>query len=525
MRDFQIPNRSPAYGTRAMAATSHPLATQAALDAIREGGNAIDGALAAVALLCVVEPHQTGIGGDAFALIAEPDGTLHGLNGSGRSPVAADADAIAVQGLDAIPATSGHAVTVPGAVRAWETLAARGHLGLERLLAPAVAAARDGFVVTPRVAYDWAGHLDLFARNPELGARYSRDGAAPRAGDLWRLPDLAETLARIGREGASAFYEGQVADEIVATVSQAGGTLTLDDLAAHDSEWVTPLRRSYRGHEVIELPPATQGLTALQMLGILERFDIGALDPRGAEKFHLEIEAARLAYGVRDRDLADADHMAVPVEDLLGAPYLDRLAAEIDLGRARPIGPPPGANHTDTVYLTVVDGEGRAVSLINSLFTGFGSGLCTPSGVVLQSRGSGFSLAPGHPNRIGPRKRPLHTLIPGLVLEDGLPTLSFGVMGGAYQACGHAHLLTNLIDHGLDVQAGLESPRAFFEGERVMLETTLGAPVADTLRGLGHTVAPSATPIGGGQAIRIDRARGVLIGGSDPRKDGCALGL
>ncbi len=525
MRDFQSPRRSAAYGTRAMAATSHPLATGAALDALKAGGNAIDGALAAVAVLCVVEPHQTGIGGDCFALIAEPDGSLLGLNGSGRAGANVDAEAIAAEGLEAIPAESGHAVTVPGAVHAWETLAGRGRLGLERLLAPAVETARDGFAVTPRVAFDWADRTDILARNPALGARYSRGGAAPAEGDVWRLPDLADTLERIGREGASAFYHGALADEIAATVAEAGGALDAEDLAAHESEWVAPIRRTYRGREIIELPPANHGLTALQMLGLLERYEIGALAPASARKFHLEIETARLAYGARDLYLADEAAMPVPVETLLGEPYLDRLFAEIDLTRARPVSPPPAANHTDTVYLTVVDEDGRAVSLINSLYTGFGSGLCTPSGIVLQSRGACFVTTPGHPNRIGPGKRPLHTLIPGLVVEDGLATMSFGVMGGAYQACGHAHLLTNLFDHGMDVQAALESPRVFFEGEDVHVETAVDASVFEALRALGHAVVPAPVPIGGGQAIRIDRARGVLVGGSDPRKDGCALGF
>ena len=524
MRDFQSPRRSAAYGMRAMAATSHPLATQAALEALKDGGNAIDASLAAVAVLCVVEPHMTGIGGDCFALIAEPDGTLHGLNGSGRSSASVDADWYAEQGFDSIPATSAHAVTVPGAVHAWGTLAKRGRLGLARLLAPAIAAARDGFVVTPRVAFDWAAAEGLMQRNKALAQRYARDGKAPRAGDVWHLADLADTLERIAKDGSSAFYEGALADDIVATARKAEGFLTADDLAAHESEWVTPIRRSYRGREVVELPPANQGVTALQMLGLLERYDIGALDPTGADKFHLEVETARLAYGARDADLADGDAMTTSVESLLADAYLDRLAAEIDLQRARPIGPPPSAAHTDTVYLTVVDEDGRAVSLINSLFTSFGSGLCTPSGIVLQSRGACFNTIEGHPNRIGPRKRPLHTLIPGLVMEDGLATFSFGVMGGAYQACGHAHLMTNLFDHGMDVQAGLESPRVFFQGDEVHLERTASSEVFKTLAARGHKVIPAPSPIGGGQAIQIDRDRGILIGGSDPRKDGCALG-
>ena len=520
---YAPPSRPPAVAGEAMAATSHPTATLAALDAMREGGNAIDAALAASAVLAVIEPHMTGIGGDCFALIAEPDGSLSALNGSGRSGAATSLDA--ARGASRIEPGSGLAVTVPGAVDAWCELAERGRLGLGRLLAPAIRVAREGFNVSGRVAADWAGLGDYLVADEGARTHYLPGSTPPRMGERVALPALADTLERIAREGRSAFYEGEVAKEIVALVRANGGTLGEDDLAAYRCEWVEPLRRPYRDCEAVEMPPANQGVTALAMLGMLERFDVGAMDPVGADKLHLEVEAARLAYAQRDEALADPAAMTVSNDDLLLPDRLDAWARSIDMRRARPVAVPTRTD-TDTVYLCTVDRDGRACSFINSLFTSFGSGLCTlRSGVMLQSRGAGFVLTPGHANALGSSKRPLHTLIPGMLMRDGRTLAAFGVMGGQYQAAGHAHLLTGLVDHGLDPQAALDTPRIFFEGRATVLEDGAEPSVREELARRGHDMRAPESPIGGGQAIWIDRERGALIGGSDARKDGCALGL
>ena len=529
MRNFQLPGRSPAYGTRGMAATSHPTATQVAVEILRRGGNAVDAAVAAVAVLGVVEPHMTGIGGDCFAIIAEPDGSVHGLNASGRAPRAADLGYFLERGITAIAEDDIHAITVPGAVAGWEALVSgHGRLGLDAVLQPAIEIAEAGFAVAPRVAEDW-GRLELKLKADSGASRhYLYEGRrAPFAGEVMAAPALAATLKAIAKDGARAFYEGPIAEEIVATVQARGGLLTLDDLAANSVGWVEPVRTGYRGLEVAELPPNGQGIAALILLNILENFEFLGLDRNGPERLHLEIEAARLAYGCRDAFIADPAAMTVAVADLIGKAYGRRLAERIDPTRRRPelaAGLPiPGA---DTVYLTVADADGRAVSLINSLFHGFGSGVVTPnSGVTLQNRGACFVVEEGHPNAIGPGKLPLHTIIPGMAFRDGQWAISFGVMGGAYQAAGHAHFISNVVDYFMDVQAAIDAPRLFWnDAGRIGLEDGLSEITLAGLARMGHGAYRVDQPWGGGQAIEFDRKRGVYIGGSDPRKDGCALG-
>ncbi len=528
MRDFQQPRRSCAFSTRGMAATSHPLATLAAVETLKSGGNAVDAAVSAVAVQCVVEPQMTAIGGDCFAILGLPDGRLKGLNGSGRSAAALTLDRAHEVDPLAIPEDHGLAVTVPGCVDAWATLLAEhGTMGLDRALRPAIDVADAGFPIFPRVARDWAGEVEKLKRDEGARRHYLKaDGTAPAAGDVMAMPALAATLRRIAEHGPDGFYKGEVAEDIVAAVGKRGGLLSLDDLAAVESEWVEPVRRRYRDVEVVEMPPATQGMIALLMLSILERFDMKRLDPLGAERFHLEMEAARLAYAVRDRVLCDPETADCTVDQVLDAAFVDGLAARIDPARRLSDVGPVHPSGTDTVYLTVVDENRMAVSFINSVFSEFGSGIVAPqSGVVLQNRGAGFVTTEGHPNVAGPRKRPLHTLIPGMILREGRPWASFGVMGGQYQACGHAHVVGNMIDYGMDPQAAIDFPRAFFKGDVTEPETTVPAATLQGLRERGHDVVPSDGPHGGGQAIVIDEARGVLIGGSDPRKDGCALGL
>ena len=528
MRDFQRLGRSVVHGTRGMAATSHPLATATAIELLRAGGNAVDAAIAACAVQGVVEPQSTGIGGDCFALYA-PGGRVPpvAVNGSGRAPKAASVDWFQEQGIDSIGFESPHAVTVPGAVGTWEwLLAAHGTMGLDQVLQPAIRYAEEGYVVHSRVAHDWASAAEKLRACENASAFYLPGGRAPAAGTLHRLPRLAETLRLIAKEGAHAFYRGTIADDIAALLAAHGGLMTMDDLAAFAPQEVEPISTSYRGLDVYECPPNGQGIIALLILNLLEGFDLARLDPVGAERLHLEAEATRLGYRDRAALIADPDAVEVPVEGLLSADYADALRRHIDPGRAMPAELPPGyPAHGDTVYLTVVDADGNAISFINSLFGAFGSGLCTPSGIMLQNRGASFAIDAHHPNRIAGGKRPMHTIIPGMVGDGDHAVMPFGVMGGHFQACGHAHFLTNVIDYGMDPQAALDCPRAFHFGGVLTLETTIGQATAERLAALGHDVRWAGVPHGGGQAIAIDRATGVLSGGSDPRKDGCALGI
>ncbi|HXW24235.1 MAG TPA: gamma-glutamyltransferase family protein [Xanthobacteraceae bacterium] len=508
-----------------MAATSHPLATRVAIETLRAGGTAADAAVTAVALLGVVEPAMTGIGGDCFCLVSKPNAPLWGYNGSGRAAAAMRAEPLVDQGIRTIDLDSIHAVTVPGAVEAWAAiLGAHGRFGLDRALQPAIHYAADGFPVAPRVGSDWAAHVPKLRGDPGAARHFLIDGRAPAIGEVMRFPALAETLKTIAAGGPRAFYEGAIAAEIAATVAARGGLVDADDLARHRGEQAVPVVCNYRGLGIVELPPNGQGIVAQLLLNILERFDLERLDPLGPERFHLELEAARLAYAVRDTHVADPAFMRAPVASLLAKGFARELADRIDRSRRAEL-PALAATRSDTVYLTVVDRDRMAVSFINSLYTAFGVGIATPaSGIMLHNRGACFVVEPGHPNAIGPGKRPLHTIIPALAMRDDRCELSFGVMGSHYQAAGHAHVIGNIVDHGMDVQAAIDAPRAFFDGDITQVERGVPAATVAGLKARGHDVAVRPWAFGGGQAIRIDWDRGVLIGGSDPRKDGLALG-
>jgi len=509
-----------------MAATSHPLASLAAIETLKAGGTAADAAVAAVAVLCVVEPAMTGIGGDCFCLVSKPDAPIWGYNGSGRAGAAVTTEKLLAQGMGRkIPATSPHAVTVPGAIEAWDAiLKSHGRLGLDRALQPAIRHAESGFPVAPRVGTDWAGVVDKLKPHAGSTRYYLVNGAAPAIGSVMRLPALAATLKAIAAGGAKAFYEGAIAADIAMTVQVKGGLLAAEDLARHTGEVVTPISTNYRGLDVVELPPNTQGLTALVLLNILEQFDVAKLDALGPERLHLALEAARLAFGVRDTHISDPATMREPVASLLDKGFAKKLSKLLDPEKRVPLpkAPTPGS---DTVYLTVVDRDRMAVSLINSLYSPFGTGICTEqTGVMLHNRGSGFVVEPGHPNTIEGGKRPMHTIIPALAMRNGRCEMPFGVMGADYQPMGHAHLISNIVDYGMDVQAAIDHPRMFYEGERTEVERGVPAATIDGLKARGHDVAFRPAPLGGGQAVVIDWKQGVLIGGSDPRKDGCALG-
>jgi gamma-glutamyltranspeptidase/glutathione hydrolase len=525
MRDFQSPGRSLVFARNGMCAASHPLSAQAAVRILQDGGNAVDAAVAAAVLLGFCEPPMCGLGGDAFALV-KPAGEerIVGLNGSGRAPAGLDAAALRAAGHPAMPGQGATPVTVPGAVDALVRLSVEwGRLGLAACLAPAIRYAEEGVPVAPRTAFDWR-EAEAWLQG-DARRFYLPGGQAPRAGQVFRAPRQAEVLHRIVRDGRAGFYEGEVAEDMVASLRAAGGTHTADDFAATASDWVEPIVGEYRGHELVELPPNGQGATAILMAKILARFDLAALDPRGAARAHLEAEAGKLAYDARNRFVADPAHIA-RLGHMLADATAERLAALIDPGRALP-DPASAAEavHRETVYLCVVDADRMAVSLIYSTYHSFGSGLASSKfGINFQNRGVSFTLAPGHPNEAGGGKRPLHTIIPAMLRRDGRVLMPFGVMGGGYQPAGHVRLLTNLIDFGMDPQEAIDAPRSFADAGELALETGYPEAVAAELAALGHRVTRRATPLGGAQAIAIDAAEGVLVGASDPRKDGCALG-
>jgi gamma-glutamyltranspeptidase/glutathione hydrolase len=531
MRDFHLPGRSPVVAANGMAATSMPSATLAAIDVLRAGGNALDAAVAAVAVLCVVEPMSTGIGGDCFCLYA-PAGKkrVHALNGSGRAPAAASIDFFERHGITALEATSAHAVTVPGAISAWETLlAAHGTKGLDELLRPAIDYAEHGFPVSSRVSKQWA---ELAPKLLATGAaKFLPGGAAPKFGDRFVQPELAATLKAIAKGGAKAFYEGPIAADMVATLRARGGLHTEADFAAGRTvaEFVEPITLHWNGRDVWQCPPNGQGIVVLMILGMLEGFGPAPDGPSGVTRYHRHIEAARLAYRDRDAFVADPSQAEVPVKKLLDRGYLDAMRRLIRDHAAMRVMPSPGEAglpvHADTVYLCAVDRDGNACSFINSLFQGFGSAIfAEKSGVMLQNRGFGFRLERGHPNSIAPNKRPMHTIIPGMVTENGEAVMPYGVMGGHFQPMGQSLFLTNHYDYGLDVQEALDLARLFPIKGTVEAERGIPSGVIEDLRRLGHKVERVETPHGGGQAIEVDRKRGVLIAGSEPRKDGCALG-
>jgi gamma-glutamyltranspeptidase/glutathione hydrolase len=526
VRAFDLPGRSPVYAENGMAATSHPLATMTALSVLKEGGNAVDAAIAASATLCVVEPHMTGIGGDCFVILAEPDGSLHGLNGSGRAPALATGEWYRER-FTTVPSSGVHSITAPGALKAWETLLDRfGTLAFDRLFADAIRYAEDGFAIHPRVASDWALYAADLAGDEGARLHCLVDGSAPAVGSRHRSPALGATLRTIAAKGAKGFYEGEIAREIAATVRAKGGLLSEQDLASVTADWIEPISTRYAGHEIFELPPNGQGVTALILLNLLAELDVGALPPDSAERWHMEVEAGRLAYAVRDRFVADPAMNAGEIDRLLSRQFTRALASQVDPARSNPSVALPEMADADTVYLTVVDRDLRAVSFINSLYHAFGSKVVTArSGIALQNRGACFTLEEGHPNEIGPAKRPLHTIIPAMACRDGQPAVSFGVMGGAYQPMGHAHVFSNLVDHGMDPQAAIDHPRLFWGADGALeAEAGIGPELREALRTMGHEVRPVASPLGGSQMIVIDRKTGFLVGGSDPRKDGLALG-
>lgn len=524
MRDFHFPGRSTVYATNGLCATSHPLAAKVAVQVLESGGNAVDAAIAGAVLLGLCEPAMTGIGGDCFVLLNPPgENRVIALNGSGRAPGDLDPARIRAAGHNVLPRRSVDCVTVPGAIDAFCRLSADwGRSGLATSLAPAIHYAEAGIPVAPRVAFDWEGGPDIFTGKAR--DYFLRDGKPLRAGDVFRAPGQAEVLRRVATDGRDGFYDGEVAADMVASLQALGGTHSLEDFANTACDYGEPLVGTYGGLEVLEHPPNGAGAIALLILNMLKNFDLSALDPFGVERNHIEAEAAKLAMDARNRFIADPDH-ASRIEHLLSQDTADRLAGLIDPRRALPMSPPGAeAVHKETVYIAVVDGDGMAVSMIYSIFDDFGSGMASDKfGVLFHNRGAGFNLTEGHPNEAGPGKRPMHTIIPGMLRKNGRILGPFGVMGGGYQPQGHARILTNMIDFGMDVQEAIDGPRVFAEGNVIHAERGLSEEVRTGLAALGHEIGVRRVPIGGAQAILIGED-GVMSAGSDPRKDGIALG-
>ncbi len=530
-------NRSTVAACHGMVCTSQPLASVAGLDVLKQGGSAVDAAIAANAMLSLVEPMNCGPGGDLFAIVWDEQGKkLHGLNASGRSPYdwsLADAEKL---GLKEIPAYEPLAWSVPGCVSGWEALHTRfGKLGLDKLLGPTIQYAREGFPLSPIIARGWGINPK---RNPTLAACFLNNGRRPLFGDIVKNPQLADFLEILLRDGLDAFYRGEVAERIVAFSKANGGRFSMRDFEDHRADWVAPVSAGYRGYDVWELPPNGQGIAALQILNMLEQFDIPSMAPNSAEQLHLFIEAKKLAYEDRAVYYADMDKADVPVEWLISKDYAKERARRIDPKRAaKNVDPGQFTDKSDTIYLTAADKDGNMVSLIQSTYHGWGSHIVPDGlGFSLQNRGELFALDPNHRNRLEPHKRPFHTIIPAFVTRDGNPVYSFGVMGGDFQPQGHAQVMMNWIDFGMSPQQAGEQPRVSHDGSStptggkmrgsgiVQCERHIPEDVRQALRGMGHSVGRGDGCFGGYQAIaRLDEALR-YFGGSDPRKDGMALG-
>jgi gamma-glutamyltranspeptidase/glutathione hydrolase len=524
-----------------MIATSQTLASAAGLGVLQQGGNAIDAAVTAAAVLAVVEPSMNGLGGDLLALVHDAKTKhVYGLDSTGRSPQAATPEALARRGCVEMPAAGPLAVDVPGVVEGWHQLLTRfGTISLGRALEPAIGYARDGFPVAELMAAEWAAAELSLASDPATAATFLPSGRAPGHGESFANPRLARSLELLASEGRDAFYGGALARAIVTDLKTRGGLFELEDFAEHTSDWIEPIATGYRGSRLLEMPPSTQGFVALEMLNIMEGFDIRAMGHNAADYLHVVSEAKKIAFADRGAYLADRGFMPRhALETLVSKEYAARRREEIDMTRAAAHGPAPlgratglaardatGSDRGDTVYLTAADADGNVVSLIQSLFASFGAGFVAgDTGIVLQNRGAGFTLQPGHPNQIGPRKRPFHTLVPGMLLKDGAPWVSFGVMGGDNQAQAHAQIVANFVDFGMHVQEAGDAPRMRHLGAELALESGIGADVRRELGRRGHAVVDGRGLMGGYQAIAIDWRTGVLSGGSDLRKDGAAIG-
>ena len=531
--------RSEVIAEHGMVATSHPLATQVGIDILKKGGNAIDAAIAANAAIGLMEPTGNGIGGDLFAILwIEKDKKLYGLNASGRSPKDLTLDYFKTEGITKIPAYGPLPVSVPGCVDGWFEMHDKfGKLAMKKILDPAIRYAEDGFPVTELVSYYMHIASKTFNKYPNFKETYAIDGLIPKKGQLFKNPDLANTLRVIAKQGRKGFYEGEIAQTISKFIIDQGGFLSYNDLKSHKSDWVEPVSSNYRGYDVWELPPNGQGIAALQILNLLEQFDIGSMGFGSAEYIHHFVEAKKIAFADRAKYYADMDFNKIPVEYLISKEYANKRRGEINGTKAARIVKAGDIENGDTIYLTVADNEGNMVSLIQSNYRGMGSGMIPPGlGFMLQDRGELFSLEEGHYNVYEPQKRPFHTIIPAFITKDGNPYISFGLMGGAMQPQGHAQIVINLIDFEMNLQEAGDAPRIrhvsnqqptggeMLDGGQLSLESGFEYKEIRKLMTYGHTIIFSLGSFGGYQAIMLDKENNVYIGASESRKDGSAMG-
>ena len=524
MRDFHLPGRSPVFAQNGICATSHPLAAKTAINILESGGNAMDAAIAGAVLLGFCEPQMTGLGGDCFVLFS-PAGTeeIKAMNGSGRAPKGLSAQMMRDKGHQFVPTESVDSITIPGAIDAFCQLSNDwGILGLDTILAPAIRYATEGVPVAPKVAYDWSNAVNRLHASAK--STFSHSGQAPKIGDIFAAPKQAEVLEKVALNGRDGFYGGSVAEDMVMSLQALGGNHTEEDFAVQKAFYTDPITGHYKGMELIEHPPNGQGAAAILLLNILDQFDMATLDPFGSKRAHIEAEATKLAYDARNRIIADPNNTTA-LEEMLSKHTAKRLAPLIDVNNV--LETKTGlseAPHKDTIYITVVDQDRMVVSLIYSIFDSFGSGIASDRyGILFQNRGAGFNLTKGHANELRGGNRPMHTIIPAILRKNKRVLMPFGVMGGQYQSTGHSRIVSNMLDFDLSPQESIDAPRSFSEAGKLKIERGYSAEVVQKLSDLGHTINQNIPAIGGAQAIFIHET-GVLEGGSDPRKDGCAIG-
>ena len=528
MRNLHVPSRSPVYAKNAMVATSHPEATLKALEIIKKGGNAVDAAVTAASVLAVVEAHSTGIGGDCFCIFySNKEKKVVALNGSGQLPSKVNYNGIIKTKDNLIDPYSHSAITIPGAVAAWCKLVEDyGNLELADILSPSIKLAKEGYVVADVIADMWKREETKLRVDKDAKRIFLKNEKAYKTGEIHKQEELSETLENIAKNGRDGFYDGYVAKDIISKIEKLGGQLSLDDLANFHPEYVDPIKIDYKGYQVYECPPNGQGIVALMMLNILSNIDINKYEPNDYRRIHIEAEITKLAFLHRNKYLGDPKFNDIPIKKMLSKDYGMHLSNKINENSVlENLDIQKLENNKDTVYISIVDNQGNFVSFINSIFHPFGSGIVTENtGILLHNRGASFSLDQNHPNFYAALKKPMHTIIPALLMKNNIPIMPFGVMGAHYQPVGQVHFLSNVLDYGMDVQAALDHSRSFYFDNQLVLEKTISLENFDKLEKLGHKVCYCDLPHGGGQAIFL-RNNGVLVGGSDPRKDGLALGF
>jgi len=527
MRKLHFPGRSNVIGFNGMAATSQPLSTIEAISILKKGGNAIDAAIAASAVQSVIEPNSTGVGGDCFALISMNGKKPISVNGSGISPKKINIDFLENKKINKISTTSPHSVNIPGAVHAWYSMHKKfGVLDFEELFITAENYARNGYPVHEVVAKSWSENINKLKLNKTTSSIFLKNEKPYYFGEKHKNIFLADTLKSIAKSGTKEFYNGYIAKDIVNTLNSIGGLHTMEDFAKQNTIFSNSISRNYKNYKLHQCPPNGPGVTVLMMMGILEKFDFTKLNPLSAERFHIQAEATKVCFEEREKYLGDPNFNNIDYKELINQKYINKLFSKISLEKVYETNNFTITAHPDTIYITIVDKDQNAVSFINSICFAFGSGITSnQTGILLQNRGVNFRLERNSPNLIEGNKRPLHTIIPGLVTNNNdEPIFSYGVMGGQYQPVGHCHVLQNIFDFGLSIQEAIDLPRAFVLENVYGIEKSIPLEILNSLKDKGHKVEYTNTTHGGGQGIYIDNKNGTLIGGSDPRKDGCALG-